>query len=234
MKQQLFAFLSVCIFTTSAHAATFQYIFNNVEQGAGGQAHPSISVDGNRVKKSDALAASPTIAEAETLSSTSSQETDFINPYHRIRFLAAGARINQSRGSSWDSTKNDLRGLRDMQGGATATLGLTVWASRDIGFTGFWIAPGATGRQALGAEMEFIPVRVAVLGNDDLIEIGALLGGSTLGKEYLEKAGTLHLGGRLNVNFHDQLGITGAVRSNFTNRRYYRHAQADIGLAYRF
>lgn len=237
MKTQIFTFMLVAAFTTVAHAATYQTIFNNVEQGAGGSASPSISVNGQAVRKNGlpVIAESSPVVEAP-VSSMESVDVDEVAPasFYRFRFLAAGSRVTQSAGSAWSSTQGDLRGLRDMQGGATASLALTIQASRDIGFTGFWIAPGATGRQALGAEMEFIPIRVAVLGNTDFIEIGGLLGGSTLGKETVEKAGTLHAGARLNVNFHDQLGITGAARSNFTDRRTYRFAQGEIGLTYRF
>lgn len=246
MKHPALALL-LCLAVLPAHAATFQYIFNNVEQGSGGTSSPSISIDGEgQAKKSGAAknsVAAPSLTTNPEATATSVAEAGEIGeaspaPYARFRLMATGARITEAHGgSAWSRTRGDLQNIVNSDADVTAGLAATIFASRDIGFTGFWL-PGresdANRYGRFGAEMEFIPVRVAVLGNTDFIEAGALLGASTFGREALKKAGTLHAGARLNVNFHSQLGITGAARTNFTDRRSYRYAQAELGLAYRF
>lgn len=215
------------------HAATFQYIFNNVEQGAGGVSNPSIQVDGQgRSSKSSNFGNTSPTTVAEAAAEAGGEEAS--SSRSRFRLMAAQGRLTASRGSAWAETKRDFNDFYLGRSGLIPTLAATYFTGRDLGFTAFWLPSRVAGQALFGAEMEFIPVRVAVLGNTDFIETGILLGASTLGRQVLDKSGTLHAGLRASVNFHQQLGITAAVRSNFTDRRTYRYAQGEVGLAYRF
>jgi hypothetical protein len=237
MKQLTMIFLAM-VLTAGAQAATFQYIFNNVEQGEGGVANPTISVNGEKVKKNGVPVTTSPAPEPEspvpTMTAQGEEPSPSLEPPFRIRISASGARVTQSQGGSWAETGRDLRSLKDQGSGDAASLAFTVFPSRDIGLTGFWLSPEATGRGVFGAELEYTPVRVEVLGKADFLDVAALVGANTFGRDILNEAGTLHAGARVSVNFHPQLGITGAVRSNFTGRHDYRFTQAEVGLAYRF
>lgn len=242
MKRLSFFILILLCISFDSDAATFQYIFNNIEQGAGGTSNPSIVVDGNKaVKRPDAVPVpindnSPT---QDVTSNTSVAQENFSSqiPY-RFRLMALGNYTNLSskQDSSWAAAKRDMHQLGwDNHSQATPALAGSIFIDRDVALTAFWALKKQQSRTSTyGGELDFTPIRVAVLGNTDFIEIAALLGASNLGHEELNKAGTLHAGGRVNVNFHRKLGITSAVRTNLSDRNTFRYSMAEAGLTYKF
>lgn len=229
---KLFFLFTVLLVSTSSEAATFNYIFNNVEQGENSTSSPSIVVDGEKITKNNGEAVTTSSLAA---GSSVSPESNFSRPL-KYRLMAMGSIINNrsSENISFQSTKHDIKGLNwEDRSTANATLSGSVFTGRDMAIGAFWVNQKKE-KAHYGAEMEFIPVRVAVLGKYDFIETGILLGASTIGRDILKKSGTFHAGLRASVNFHSQLGITGAVRSNLNERSNYRYTMAEVGLAYRF
>jgi hypothetical protein len=242
--KQIFCLVSLFLAAiTLSQAATFQYIFNNIEQGEGGTASPSIQVNGSEVKKNGVVTtasdpaptpSAPSAANANTMTTEMAEMVLAETPKHRFRVIGSGTRMSYSTGKGFGNITRDVERLGRSDSSLSAALALTYWTSPDIGFTAFWWAPTGRTENVFGGEMEFVPVRVAVLGKTDFIEAGLLGGASQMGKKELRKFGTFHVGGRLSVNFHRHLGITSSVRTNLTDRATYQYTQADLGLAYRF
>ena len=235
MKIFMFVTLWYVGVSLGAQAASFQYIFNNVEQGPNSNTSPSIVVDGEKIKKSEPNP--PTAIQApESHSSTQNiAQTPEEGENLKLRLMAMGNRVSQGLTGDWSHTKSEMKTLaQGGQSNTTLSLAGSVFVQKDIALTGFWLPGRNSQRSHLGGEMEFIPVRMAVLGKENLIELGFMLGASTLGREEAVRTGTIHAGARLNVNFHKHLGITSALRTNVSERSTYHYSMAEAGLAYNF
>lgn len=230
--KSFFLFATIFLFATSeVQAATFNYIFNNTEQGENSTASPSIVVDGDKITKKNGELVSTTSAPSAP---TNAEIESAHNLKYRIMAMGNVMHHNSDQNITFRFTSRDFESLgRKSNSHINASLGASIFTGRDMALSAFLIG-GKTEKAHYGAEAEFIPLRIAVLGKSDFIETGLLLGASTIGRENLEKAGTFHAGARVNVNFLPQLGITGAARTNLNERSKYRYAMAEAGLAYRF
>lgn len=230
MKRIILFTLVLVTISVEVEAATFNYIFNNVEQGDNSTTSPSIVVDGEKITKKNGEVVSTSSAESEI---------PMANPEARralkYRLMALGSMLSNytPNNISLKSTGQEVKGMWKERSSANATIAGSVFVGRDLALGGFW-ANQNDGKANYGAEAEFIPARIEVLGKYDFIETGILLGASTIGRDYLGKGGTFHGGVRASVNFLPQLGITAAIRSNINERSKYRYTMAEAGLAYRF
>jgi hypothetical protein len=226
--------LSLVGFMRGVQAATYNVLFNNVEQGAGSTANPTVHVADGKAVKSEGTsvnplatmepapspAASPAAAPEKTVAAgNGTAPAPEGNKLRRARFALGGAVLGQNRGdlesgSKWGGSLNASYFFLD-------ELGVNA-------FTGW-----TPGRSALvGTELEFVPLHATFFGQPRFIELGALAGASTLGRSQ-GLWGTVHAGARATVNFSDRYGLTATVRTNLTDRSRYDYLLAEVGLTVR-
>lgn len=215
----------LAMFATAVKAATYNSIFNNIEQGPGSTASPTIQVSDGLTKKPPAQSQAPTLpAAAEPVPSTAAEAAlapaaDASSGARRFRLGLLGHMMGQN--------VNELK--KPMLGGGT--LSAAYFPIRDLGVSAF----GGTGghkNSFVGGEVELVPVRLTLFGLDHFIEAGALAGVSTLGRNY-GHFGSVHAGGRVTVNFGPQIGLTAGIRTNLTGRTDFTYTMAEAGLAVR-
>ncbi len=228
----------LCVLQTG-HAATYQTMFNNVEQGSHSTASPSLSVDSDaqgrqRVKRT--LGATDATEKTSTETPTENSEsanvvqtampTASFDDMKQNRFSIKIAPYHRFSGFSDDlKTKNqwDAYGLN---------LGLSYAFHHDF-YAHVFGASNFNGENFAGAEVGFDPLHLRLFGLNDFLDLGLLLGASTLNLAKNDSIGTLHAGSRLRLNFGRQFSVDSTVRTNLTQRPE-SYLTADVGFSYHF
>lgn len=230
-----------------ARAGNYQFLFNNVEQsGTGSTANPMIQVDGAKVTKTpgapgvlaetppasaSAEAASP-VAEAAPASQSvvaveppPERETG-IDRHWRLEVENFHARDAAVR---YGGTLDQLARPRDGSLAAFATYRLHPSLLARFG-GGLNRHDAASAPAAFGlAEVEAIPLRLALFGWPNFLELGVSGGVNTplgLGQG-ADVARYLHGGARLGVNFGRDFGL------NLTTRVASEYTSVGLGLSVR-
>lgn len=209
-----------------AQAATYNFYFNNTEQGDNSTATPTVTMSGDKSKPSaertpgaPALAgvpapapasAAPTVAAHESHTALSPGEI----PAPEFRHCRiTGGLANKS--GAW---------------GGSANLG--YFFTREFGINAFG---GGFGQNYLngndtrffgGAELEVTPIRITVGRIDNLIDIGGLLGVSTIDADE-DNWISPHAGLRMNLNLGNRWSLTTTSRFNAS------YAMGELGIAIR-
>jgi len=210
-----------------AWGATYNIYFNNVEQGSNGTANPSLTVSGDgkvtktsgelqqAVQQTEPIEEKPKVdlPVANTANVTTATQAAVISephessrfPHWRVMGAAAGVYEETHSRASLGSTINL---------GYFVTRGLVLNA-----FGGAYEKAGFG-----GAETEVRLISVSLGRFDNVIDLGMMLGGSSLGA-VSGNAASMHAGLRANLNFGDQWGFTAAIRGNLG------YVMAEGGLA---
>ena len=213
-------------------AATFNNTFNNIEQGPNSTANPVITISGGtpvESKKSAPVAATApnevappapvapqeqigpgvqTVAQTGVSPVSPTQE---VSPVRLGLFLETTGTKNQSR--------------RNRAHGGMLSLSYVLNPSFAISALG-----GALTQQRsyYGAELEVTPIHLAIFDAKDLLDVGFLVGGTSLGK------GTPHLGLKGALNFGPRYAIVAQVRGGITSQDDQRLGTGDLGFTMRF
>lgn len=234
MKKAAIGILIFMGVASKVEAATFSYIFNNVEQGDNGTANPSIVVDGEKVTKVPGDGKTPVI-----LSSQEQNVPSVGNPAlpFKYRLMLLGNQLSRSQdgGTGYSAIREDLKEgtSKEKRNKSNLSLAGSIYLTKNLAATGFWARNRSSGGY-WGGELEYTPIRLEVLGASDFVELGILAGGSSMAKDTINKTVVMHAGIRASVNIFKHLGITSAIRSNITDRKLSRYTMAEAGLAYRF
>jgi hypothetical protein len=239
--------IGLVLFSNWVHAATYNVLFNNVEQGANGVANPRVDVANGKATKSPdgtvpadaATAANPEVngpgvggpAPVTPVVSSATSETTAaavaptpgdhaVHPM-RVGFFASNLAVNRSN---------------DNASPVGGNLSLGFFPLRDFGLNFFAGTAGTSPHAFYGGELEFIPIRVGVFGANNAIEVKGMLGATTLGRELgvRDERGSVIGGVGATINFGDRYGISAEVRTNLSNRDDYKFTLADAGLTVRF
>ena len=213
-----------------AHAASYQFNFNNVEQGANSTASPSLQVHGNEVKKSpgDSTMPAPQVSgdlapKVEVTSSKSEAP---------IADLGAGTSTHRSFRLGFLASALNLgradRATHTSWGGGLSASYLPL---KGLGITGFG-AVGEWNHYYAGLEAEVTPFRLSVFGLNDLVELGAVGGASIIGQGSQNDL-VAHVGARIGLNLGDRVSVAATARTNLTNGSF-QALMADAGLTVRF
>jgi hypothetical protein len=228
----------------AAYAATYNFYFNNTEQGDNSTATPNVVVnDGKKeggkslepknpaldpAASSQATSAAaavpgPAPSSASGQQSTAALPADAVSPpeFRHVRLTA---------------------GATDLLGAMGASVGIGYFFNREFGFNAFGVLSrgdyktfGANGTWSgteswtgfdAGLEMEVTPVRIAVGRIEDLLDLGGMLGVSTIAADTGNWVSP-HLGARLNINLGSRWGITTTARLNAS------YAMAEAGLVFK-
>lgn len=240
---------SCCVFAV-ARAATFNTIFNNVEQGPNSHSSPTLIVhDGKRVKTSDGEKETTLLPseQATTVQTTPKNEAE---PAPSDPALSS-ARLPElaepkARRFQFDVTGFMTGGDSLLSGrpgmaasfswypwryfGVRGFSGLLFGESFMSGFRGDVLAENALGRSrfVLGAEAEVVPLHLDLFGIDDWLSIGAFGGVSTLGYRSSDPFSMAHAGGRARLLFGENFGALAQVRFNF------QYVAVETGLSWAF
>ncbi len=225
-------------------AASYNFFFNNVEQGANSTASPTLTVDGKKVKEKSAQQIKQEDGEIPTESTPESatekngttssdgavipQESASIKRLPqktepKFRALVSGAWFSQAPSLSSNLKRQDSQG-------ASLTVTLTP-----LKYLGFSFLVGQTygidkGFQHLGAEVELTPLHVGLFGFDNLLEAGVMAGAMASNENKSGKVGRLSLGARAALNFGGDWVLNASYRANVIAHNRY----AELGLGYRF
>lgn len=217
----------------AVEAATYNVLFNNVEQGANSTSSPSVHVaDGKAVRSEGGtpttipvtVESSPAAAVAPAPQQTVGASTENVvaptqEHYRRVRLALAGTVLGQRR--------SDLSNGTPWGGSLSAS----YFFLDDLGVN--ILVGWNPGRATLaGADLEFIPLHATFFGRPRFLEASALMGVSTLGRSH-DLWGSVHAGARATVNFSDRYGVSSTVRTNLTGRSSYDYVLAEVGLTVR-
>lgn len=222
----------VCMTLISSwvEAATFNYIFNNVEQGPNSTASPSLSVSGEKPKLVQSppeeggapveSLPSPVPSVAPVFPATQSTVTHASSPGH-----------DADKRKAWRAELLAHSVNRDQGVGGTFTLG--YFPLRELGVSARF-GTGADFKQSAywGGELEVIPLRLSVFGAQDMLDLGAVVGGSSLG--HALGTATAHAGVKSSIHFGDRFALTAGLRTNLTSRSEFTYLLADAGISLRF
>jgi hypothetical protein len=192
----------------AASAATYNFYFNNSEQGDHGTVTPSVTVQSGAPaavpgSAAPAPAAAPPVVVAIPVEQGAS----------RPATAAAIAIAPPFR--HWRLTG----GVQDSLGGVGPLGGIGYFFNQDFGiqlyggFLGNDLASPAGAGLFLGTELEFSPIHLKLGRFADAVELGALLGVSTIAAES-DNWVSPHVGARLSFNAGHDWGLTTAVRAN--------------------
>ncbi len=235
--------IGLVLFSNWVHAATYNVLFNNIEQGANGIANPRVDVSGGKATKTadadlPAAAAStanpevnvpvgrtpvtpaaPSASSQTTVAEVAPAEDHALHPF-RVGFFANHLGVDRASDAS-------------PVGGS---LSLAVFPLRDLGLNFFAGTAGTAPHAFYGGELEFVPIRVGIFGWKNALEVKGMLGATTLGREVGTQGerGSVLGGFGATLNFGDRYGITAEMRTNLSNRNDYKYTLADAGLTVRF
>lgn len=216
------------------YSATYNVMFNNVEQGPNSTANPTLQVSGSDVKKNPGVGAVPEVKtdlsppapqpEAQSVA----QAPEPIDPEGKQKLPWRMEFLGQSTGFGTAGLgKREDRVL----GGS---LGISYFPIRDLGIT---LKGGLTQTSDSnfywGGDLEFVPVRVGLFGQKDFLQTGLILGASTIGKSD-DYWGSVHGGVRASVHFAERFGILAGIRTNLSDRNVLSYTMAEAGLTVRF
>lgn len=212
-------------------AATYNFYFNNTEQGDNSTATPSLAVehqaDGTDVVKKNGDVVNEEAKEtspAELPASASAAEgTHDQTPARPFRLsLAGGVEFYD------DSAVLGPWGQGYYYNGSGDALyyqlSLAYMPLSYLGFQGF-VAAGR--KWSAGVELELDPVKLTLFGHEDVFELGLLAGASTMAAVD-DNWVSLHVGARAALNFGKRWQLAANVRGN------KGFLKTDLGLGYKF
>ena len=210
-----------------ASAATYNFIFNNTEQGDNSTATPSLSLapdgtvtktgaDGKPVSSTQGVAQTPGGTTQVSSTSAPADSGAATGSFRHLRLIGSAAIYQSSYGDS----------SGPKWGGSFAYL-----FNRELGLNAFAaLLPtddGSGSNNVLaGLELEVTPIRLSFGRFDNLLEAGILLGGTHIPDHYGVWAEP-HIGGRVNLNLGESWGLTAA------GRYASDYKMAEAGLAIR-
>ena len=217
-------------------AASFNYYFNNVEQGANSKASPVLNVGSKGIPTKAADAAPENAAESPSSESQEYVESSLPSDSTPAKNETSGE-IDLSGKESWvrlgiltHSLGPDVSPFgENNRVGGTVTLGF--FPLRDFGINAM-AAVGSLEHFFYGAEFEAVPLRVSLFGLNHFIEGSALVGASSIGKTE-GRIGSIHGGVKLGVNFGREIGFTTGFRTNLSDRNRFQYYMMDAGLQIR-
>ena len=227
MMKYLMTVLSLIgLFTTEASAATYNWYFNNVEQGKNSEANPVLTTDGKKTQKkrinekgketmTEVQGPSSSVEGTSVVKEKSLTEDD--ERQWRMIVSASQSGYDMGQASQYSSP-----------GGMFSA---AYYFEKQIGINLFG---GFLPKEEFfaGGELELIPLQLKVFDLDRFIEAGLMLGAMSLGKTKTQD-GTLHAGVRLNVNMGPRFGLSSTLRTNISGRANTRYYMSQLGLSYR-
>jgi hypothetical protein len=222
------AVVSFFVAIASTFAGTYNFYFDNAEQGDNSTATPTVKVNGNEKSDADvtqhpaassnAPAASPVAVAPHLVSDEETPRSgvnwnlaDLFNQnrFHHFSFGVGYANFDYSSKAPYDS--NTYMG-GDSGEGPLFSVGYDL--NRDIGLKiymaqldNYWID---------GANLELTPIHISIGKVDDLIDLGGLVGAEEFhdgwpGEKFV-------FGPRMNVNLTPAIQITSACRFTTASR----------------
>jgi hypothetical protein len=236
--QKLWTFIGLFGLVWSAwatQAATFNFMFNNTEQGPNSKASSVLNTkdpstaqvvqtttdeDGNTTTTTSTAPETDTIEIGETTASSEALLAENSIRRHHLRFGLSFS------GSTFDEDQLIAPG---------AQLEYTYSLHSILGITGF----GNLNTEAWtgGLELDLVPLRLDVFGKEDFMEAavmaGGMLSGDYEGDEGLRLAP--HLGLRATINWTDSVGFVSSLRwSDFHLGTDGSNLTGLAGIAFRF
>ncbi len=211
----------VCLGSVSyvAYGATYNFYFNNTEQGPNSTASPSLTVTDGKATSTGAdktnvptpAPASETLAPAPspTATTTTSAQVSALAPEadgpRKRKWRIAALGHAQDRDNAFDMSYSKL--------GSGVSVGF--FPIRELGLS---LTAGATriekNPEAFAlAELDFIPIHIALGSWENAIE-GGVIGGFNTIRRVNGNAGSLHAGARVGINFSESFGLTASYRLN--------------------
>ncbi len=244
------ALVFVSMAARSGLAGTYNFNFNNTEQGENGNASPTVNVVGAKVVeetplKSKEVASQPAAPIMPSVAATVGPKSDVPQTNTAVAEVPEAFEIPRQRRQGYF----DLTGFAMNQeyvgavrGGLSVGLGWRPWKYFGVrgfggvvyGKPGFYPKPGrsfdSTGYELFaGVEVELIPVYVSLFGMQDWLSVGVFGGASSLAYAPGSDPFTLPHGGiRTRVGMTDWLGLMAQVRLNKS------FIQAETGLTFSF
>lgn len=209
-----------------AWGGSYNFYFNNTEQGSNSTATPTVTVTTDEKSKSGAnsvpASETGTAPAAQTVTvpgsapgpvsaNTVAATEDSSKKSRRFRASATGLVMGRKAG-----------GEKSVGGG----LGFAYFPVREIGLNIYGFGMNGGGEDGVvGLDLEVLPLRFSLGRFENLIETGPILGASTF-KRASGNLVTLHAGLRLNFNLGEQWSITSSARINMG----YKMAEAGIAV----
>jgi hypothetical protein len=204
----------------AASAATYNFIFNNTEQGDGSTASPSLSVasDGT-VSKSGGGADSKPLVRTQGIAQAPGGETTVVSETSAPRAAAPAFRHFRFTGAA-----SLYEGRYSAAKGPWATGSFAYFFNPEWGLNAFGVlaTSAASNELEAGLEFEIVPIRISLGRVENLVELG-FMGGLSHAQDWNDP----HLGARVNVNLGESWGLTAC------GRYAADYAMAEAGLALR-
>jgi hypothetical protein len=206
----------------AARAATYNFYFNNTEQGDNSTATPTVTVSDGKAEKR----LTPQPASAAPVATPVAPPEPVAAPVAAFPGASSTAVIPEGPGFLGSDRTAHFRltaGVGEVFEADSAIgpfFDLGLFANRYVGvnfYVGvsqlqwdYWWQRSST---VIGGELELTPLHLGTGAHPDLLELGVLLGASNL---YPAEDNWVapHLGGRLSVNFGNYAALTAVVRGN--------------------
>lgn len=219
-----------------SESATYNFYFNNVEQGDNSNATPNVTISEDGVKKTDGkegdkqdklnlMNPNSNPPPASGPNSVAQINTETLVPYTRHTY-----RLGILGGPTWGLGHSTLNN----DGRLGVNLELAWTPSRDIGINffvgglhqGTFVNDGGTLLLG-GAEIEWTPIRISIGRIENMVDVGFLLGASSLAAAP-DNWVSAHTGTRIALNLGEDWSAlaTGRINLGFVS--------GQVGLAYRF
>jgi hypothetical protein len=227
----------------SVKGAQYNFHVNSIEQGANSTANPILNVSPGKVEKigagtlnsTESTGQTPPLESVPVSPVTPQTRASFENsadePLFNIGISAMSTRFAGDNSAAWKKDRVENQGL-DVQG----QLGL--YPISYLGFNAFGGSFRYSTRRKflLGAELHLIPVKLDVLGMEEMFEIGLMGGVWNLVPDSKDSKtwARAFAGAKASLNFGRKAGskalwaVNGAVRGN------QDLMTADLGLSYKF
>lgn len=209
-----------------ASAATYNFYFNNTEQGDNSTATPTVTLNGDKLKTTAEKTAG-TSAPASVPAPASASSAPAVASHESTTALSPGE-IAAPEFRHWRVTG----GLVTKSSALGGSVNLGYFFNREFGINAYG---GGLGQNFVsgnsqhffgGAELEVVPIRISVGRIDNLIDLGALLGVSTLEADE-DNWISPHAGIRMNLNLGSRWALTTTTRFNAS------YAMGELGIAIR-
>lgn len=222
-----------------ARAATYNFYFYNNDRDPGAKP-PTVTVSDGKGREdeilpqpeapSSALPASEPSGKSVAKVSDRDLESDLRPKGRGFRLSLGGVMLQQSSQSQAASYYSTYYGTSSVpaQYGGMVSLGYHFTQSVGVTLFGGSLTSSADPFSQLfgGGELELLPIRLSVGRLEDLVELGGLVGLSTLSPADTNKFSG-HVGARLNINLGREWAVTSVARLNLAYQMY------EAGLVFR-
>jgi hypothetical protein len=224
-----------------ATAATYNVFFNNVEQGPNSTASPTLHITGSKPEAQPA-----SVSQPETPTVEAPQNPVIESPkVEAPKTSVTPAPISETRATVADVSDVGPKYFRAAfvatsffspgESAANRPIGAAIRASffplRDFGISAF--AGAVSGRPAyFGGELEFEPIHLGLFGVDRFVEVGTVVGASSIDSR--QGWDRVHGGVQTALNFGSRYSLTAGLRTHLSNQNLPRDWMADAGVSLRF